>query len=66
MDHMQSELALPNFDHQHTTFSDPSSFTTQKSEIENFPASIEVHESAMKNTILNFLYFPIKIWNIVR
>ena len=42
-------------DQQLTSLSNPSSSTTQTSGIDNFPASIEVHESAMKNTLMTFV-----------
>ena len=54
-DHMQSEHGLPVLDQQLTSLSNPSSSITQASDIDNFPASIEVHESAMKNTLMTFI-----------
>ena len=52
---MQSEHGLPILDQQLTSLSNPSSSITQASDIDNFPASIEVHESAMKNTLMTFM-----------
>ena len=54
-DHMQSEHGLPVLDQHNTSLSNPSSLTTQASDIDNFPASIEVNESAMKNMLMTFL-----------
>ena len=54
-DHMQSEHELPVLYQQYTSLSNPSSSTTQASDIGNFPASIEAHESAMKNTLMTFI-----------
>ena len=51
---MQSEHGLHVLDQQLTSLSNPSSSITQTSEIDNFPASIEVHESAMRNTLMTF------------
>ena len=47
---MQSEHGLPVLNQQLTSLSNPSSSITQANDNDNFPASIEVHESAMKNT----------------
>ena len=52
---MQSEHWLPVLDQQLTSLSNSSSSITQASDIYNFPASIEVHESAMKNTLMTFI-----------
>ena len=52
---MQLEHGLSVMDQQLTSLSNPSSSTTQASDIDNFPASIEVHESAMKNTLMTFI-----------
>ena len=49
-DHKQSEHGLPALNQQLTSLSNPPSSTTKASDIDNFPASFEVHESAMKNT----------------
>ena len=54
-DHMQSEHGLPVLDQQLTSLSNPSSSITQASVIDNFPASIEVHELAMKNRLMTFI-----------
>ena len=54
-DHMQSEHWLPVLDQQLTSLSNSSSSIKQASDIDNFPASIEVHESAMKNTLMTFI-----------
>ena len=54
-DHMQSEHGLPVLDQQLTSLSNSSSSITHANDIDNFPASIEVHESAMKNTLMNFI-----------
>ena len=51
---MQSEHGLPFLDQQHTSLSNPSSSTTQASDIDNFSASIEFHQSAMINTLMTF------------
>ena len=53
--HMQSENGLPVLNQQLTSLSNPSSSITQASDIDNFPASIDVHESAMKNTLMTFI-----------
>ena len=52
---MQSEHGLPLLDQQLTSLSNPPSSITQASDIDNFAASIEVHESAMKNTLMTFI-----------
>ena len=54
-DHMQSEHWLPVLDQQLTSLSNSSSSIKQASDIDNFPASIEVHESAMKNRLMTFI-----------
>ena len=53
-DHLQSEHGLSVLDRQLTLFSIPSSSITRASDIDNFSASIEAHESAMKNTLMTF------------
>ena len=63
-DHMQSEHGLPVLDQQITSLSNPSSSITQTSDIDNFPASIEVQDSAMKNTLMSF-FFPTKMLNVI-
>ena len=47
---MQSEYGPPVLDQEHSSLSNPCSSTTQASGIDNFPASVEVHESAMKKS----------------
>ena len=54
-DHMQSEHGLPVFDQQHTSLSNPSSSTSQASNIDHFPVVIELHESAIKNKLMTFV-----------
>ena len=51
---MQSEHGLPVLDQEHSSLSNPCSSTTQAGDIDNFPASIEVHESVMKKTLTTF------------
>ena len=55
-DHMQSEHGLPVLDQQFTSISNPSSSITQTSDIDNFSASIEVQDSALKNTLKTFIF----------
>ena len=52
---MQSEHGLPVLEQQHTSLGGPSSSTTQASAVDNFPVSIEIHESAIKNTFRTFI-----------
>ena len=54
-DHLQSEHGLPVLDQQLTSLNNPSTSITQASDIDNFPAAIEVHESATKNTLMTFI-----------
>ena len=53
---MPSEHGLPVLDQQLTSPCNLSSSIIQASDIDNFPASIEVHESAMKNTLMTFIF----------
>ena len=57
--HMQSELGLPVFDHQHTSLSGPSISATQVSSIDNLPALIENHENESVESFANSMMTPL-------
>ena len=57
---MQSEHGPPVLFQEHSSLSNPCRSTTQVSGIANFPASIELHESAMKKKVNDFYYYQPK------